>query len=229
MGLILNIETSTAICSVCLAHDGKLLCEKKAEPGLNHASILSVFIRQLFEETELKISQLDAVAVSAGPGSYTGLRIGVTTAKGLCYALDMPLIALDSLLILATGLKKKWKAGRFLFCPTIDARRDEIYLGLFGNHGDEIQPSSNLILSASIPFVIQENKVIAVGGSGAAKCRTFWKNPFLVFDEETIALSSDMTLHSEERLLAGQFEDPRSFEPNYIKPVHILAKSNATK
>src|SRR5690554_7515544 len=125
MALILNIETSTEVCSVNLARDGQLICERESLEGLNHSQLLTVFIEELFEESGCKPQELQAVAVSKGPGSYTGLRIGVSVAKGLCYALQKPLLAFSSLEVMAAAFLQSGNAPEdgALLCPLMDARR----------------------------------------------------------------------------------------------------------
>lgn len=220
MALLLNIETSSPICSVCLSHNGEMIAEKEDASGTNHASVLISFIQLLFRQVNLGINDLDAIAVSAGPGSYTGLRIGTATAKGLCYSLEKPLIAIDSLQALAVGLGKKYSEKNFFYCPTLDARRNEIYYGLFGKDAEEIISSSNIILSESIPFGIS-GKDIIIGGSGAGKCQSFWKDDALIFDYEIIPSARYMIPLSEKKFSHPQFEDIANFEPHYIKPVYI--------
>ena len=224
MALILNIETSSLICSVCISKHGKALIEKE-DLGINHASLLSVFIQQVFHEAKLELHHLDAVSVSAGPGSYTGLRIGVVTAKGLCFALEKPLIAIDSLQALSAGLEKKYQGSNFLYCPTIDARRDEIYYGVYGNNGEEIMSSRNIILSHSIPFEIPEEKKIVIGGSGVLKTRALWTHRALTFDETLTLSASYMIPLAEKQFNISKFENITAFEPRYIKPAYILAPS----
>jgi tRNA threonylcarbamoyladenosine biosynthesis protein TsaB len=223
LALILNIETSSSVCSVCLGRDGELILEKDDFSGINHASMLTVFIQQLFQETKLEMNALDAVAVSAGPGSYTGLRIGVVTAKGLCFSLDKPLIAIDSLQALASGLEKKIhdREDNFLYCSTIDARRNEIYFGLFGRDGEEILPSHNIILSPSLPFSIPEEYKVVVGGSGVLKCRQVWSDTAIVFDDSVVPSAQNMIFFSEKKINSTIFEEINHFEPHYIKPVYI--------
>ena len=134
MALILNIETSTNICSVCIAKDGNIIAKKESSEDKSHAKLLTLFIEDLFKEQKLSASDLDAIAVSKGPGSYTGLRIGVSVAKGLCYAKDLPLIAINTLQAMASGIISKISAddlNNSIIVPMIDARRMEVYSAFF--------------------------------------------------------------------------------------------------
>ena len=131
MALILNIETSSPVCSVCVAKDGAVFAFKESREPNSHARLLTVMIDELFSENKLSFQQLDGIAVSAGPGSYTGLRIGVSVAKGLCYALNKPLISVPTLSSLAEGIKQKVKVTDVFFMPVMDARRMDIYTAVY--------------------------------------------------------------------------------------------------
>ncbi|MFW6310237.1 MAG: tRNA (adenosine(37)-N6)-threonylcarbamoyltransferase complex dimerization subunit type 1 TsaB, partial [Prolixibacteraceae bacterium] len=156
MGQILNIETSTEVCSVALAKDGRLLFGEKNNEGLNHSELLTVFIEKLLHENAVAGGTIDAVAVSKGPGSYTGLRIGVSVAKGLCYALNKPLIAvgtLDAMGNYTARNPEEFNVGtslkNTLFCPMIDARRMEVYTSLYDISGQQIEPVTAKIIDES--------------------------------------------------------------------------------
>ncbi len=146
MGIILNIETATSACSVALAKDGAVIAAEETTEGLAHAEKLTLFIKNLMERVSMPLSALDAIAVGTGPGSYTGLRIGTATAKGLCYALDKPLIAVPTLKAMAMGAAKKINRTDVLYCPMIDARRLEVYTALYDYMGKEILPVHARIL-----------------------------------------------------------------------------------
>lgn len=194
---------------------------KEDASGTNHASLLAVFIRDLFKEHEVQPGRLDAVAVSAGPGSYTGLRIGVATAKGMCFALSKPLIAVDSLQALAVGMISNESRSCELFCPTVDARRNEIYYSLVDRNAAVTSPSTNLELTADLPFALPENAHCLVGGSGQKKAMLQWNQPGLMADEQTFHSSRWMISLSEQKYLSSRFEDTATFEPAYIKPVYF--------
>ena len=170
MALILNIETSTEVCSVSLAQNGKTLFKKESLEGLNHSRVLTVFIEGLFKENNIEPKMLDAVAVSKGPGSYTGLRIGVSVAKGLCYVLNIPLISVNSLEVL--GIYAAKNMGKYivskneesvLFCPMIDARRMEVYTALYNSKGEEIrQVSAEIIDEHFLSDLLENHEVLLI-------------------------------------------------------------------
>jgi tRNA threonylcarbamoyladenosine biosynthesis protein TsaB len=178
MAFILNIETSTEVCSVSLAENGNPVVLKESNEGFNHSKSLTVFIEEIFNDNNIKINTLDAVAVSKGPGSYTGLRIGVSVAKGLCYGLNIPLISVCSLEMMAVhtalNLEKYVSVENslpFLFCPMIDARRMEVYTALYNANGKEIRPVSAEIIDENFLSELLDTHQILFFGNGAAKCR----------------------------------------------------------
>ena len=141
MPLILNIETATEFCSVALARDGKLLSLRESQSGYSHAENITVFISEVIREAGVSLNDLDAIAVSKGPGSYTGLRIGVSTAKGLCFALDKPLLAVYTLQALTVGFfnsKFEIRNSKLFFCPMLDARRMEVYCAVYDSELNEV-------------------------------------------------------------------------------------------
>src|ERR1700712_2683209 len=145
MSYILQIETATTICSVALTKDGNVLAFKQLDERNIHAEIITLFIEELIKGAAIQFNDLDAIAVSCGPGSYTGLRIGVSTAKGLCFALDKPLIAIETLSAMAHGMITKegyGPADNILLCPMIDARRMEVFTAVFTTDGDKIKPTA---------------------------------------------------------------------------------------
>jgi len=178
MALILNIETSTEVCSVSLTESGNQIVLKESNEGFNHSKSLTVFIEELFKENNLKINALEAVAVSKGPGSYTGLRIGVSVAKGLCYGLNIPLISvcsLESMAVHTASNIEKYVSDRnslpFLFCPMIDARRMEVYTALYNSTGEEIRPVSAEIIDENFLSEFFDTNQILIFGNGAEKCK----------------------------------------------------------
>ncbi|TNF41403.1 MAG: tRNA (adenosine(37)-N6)-threonylcarbamoyltransferase complex dimerization subunit type 1 TsaB [Bacteroidetes bacterium] len=224
MALILNIETSTEVCSVSLAESGNLVVMKESNEGFNHSKLLTVFIDEIFKENSLKIKSLDAVAVSKGPGSYTGLRIGVSVAKGLCYGLNIPLISVCSLEMMAVhtarNLEKYVPASNslsYLFCPMIDARRMEVYTALYNTHGKEIRPVSAEIIEENFLSELLDKNQILFFGNGAEKCkaRIIHKNALFAGPFETSA--QFMQAISEIKYKNQEFEDVAYFEPFYLK------------
>lgn len=224
MALILNIETSTEVCSVSLAKNGELLLMKESTDGMNHSRLLTVFIEQIFSENNLDIKNLNAVAVSKGPGSYTGLRIGVSVAKGLCYGLGIPLISVGSLKTL--GIYTAANYSKFsniqpvaepLFCPMIDARRMEVYTSLYDLAGNEIRPVSAEIITPGFLSELLDKHSVLFFGNGAAKCANLLQHKNAVFAGPTATSAGFMTHISNQKYLAQQFEDVAYFEPFYLK------------
>ncbi len=213
MVFILNIETATKNCSVSISKDGEtLLCKEIAELGYSHAEKLHVFIEELLVEANIKYTNLNAIAVSQGPGSYTGLRIGISAAKGLCYALDIPLIALDTLAILAAQVH----IDEGLIIPMIDARRMEVYSAVFDAHHQKvIETQAEIITEDS--FKDYKEKLYLIGDS-SEKCKTFLSNSNFIFKEEIKYPSSkEMSLLSFEKYNIKDFVNVAYFEPLYLK------------
>jgi len=225
LGKILNIETSTRICSVALAVDGKVTAIQESAIENSHARQITVFAEQIMFQTGMNFQDLDAVAVSKGPGSYTGLRIGVSTAKGFCYSLDKPLISVGTLRSLANGMIQKFKAeGKqpedFLFCPMIDARRMEVYSAVYDSHLREVREiKAEVIDENSFAGFFQQNKSLVFLGDGAEKCRDVLSKASenAVFLEEFLASAAYMAPLAEEKFRNGDFEDTAYFEPFYLK------------
>jgi tRNA threonylcarbamoyladenosine biosynthesis protein TsaB len=224
MALILNIETSTEVCSVSLAQNGQLLFKKESTEGLNHSRILTVFIDELFRENNIQPKLIEAVAVSKGPGSYTGLRIGVSVAKGFCYGLDIPLISVNSLEILGIfaaqnpdSYNQLNKNTPVLFCPMIDARRMEVYTALYNSKGEEIRPVSAEIIDEHFLSDLFETHKIIFLGNGAEKCRSTIKHKNAFFEGPMITSAQLMQSISEEKFKNKEFENIAYFEPFYLK------------
>lgn len=220
MSLILQIETATTSCSVALAKNGKVIAAKTINQRNIHAEVITVFIGEIFAENELTFSELDAVAVSSGPGSYTGLRIGVSTAKGLCFSLDKPLIAVETLQAMATGFLSREKEieGGFLLCPMIDARRMEVYTALFDQKLNQLEATSAAIIDQeSFKQVLDQYKIIFFG-DGAAKCQAvLGYHPNAVFIDGFLNQAEDLTSIAAKKMESQTFEDVAYFEPFYLK------------
>lgn len=220
MGIILNIETSTRVCSVALAIDGNVNAIKESNIQNAHAESITLFSEEVIKKSGLKFSDLDAIAVSRGPGSYTGLRIGVSTAKGFCYALERPLIAIDTLKAMAFGMSKLVDIGRtdILFCPMIDARRMEVYTAIYDHELNCIQDTNAEIVDENSFAKVLENKKVYFGGDGSDKCKTvLGGNPNTTFLENFNPSSSYMANEAEDKFQSRQFEDVAYFEPFYLK------------
>ena len=218
MSLILQIETATTVCSVALAKNGNVLAYKEIDERNIHAEVLNVFIKELIVSVGLSFSDLDAIAVSCGPGSYTGLRIGVSTAKGLCFALDKPLIAVDTLAAMAGGAAAQNADLETLLCPMIDARRMEVYTALFDHAGNMIEPVAALIVDEeSFSTQLQDNNILFFG-DGADKCHSvFGHNPNAQFLSLFNNSATFLTQIALTKFNNKQFEDVAYFEPYYLK------------
>lgn len=218
---ILAIETATNLCSVSLSNHGKQICAVIGnEPNL-HATKLTVFIQELMEKTQVSLNQLAAVAVSMGPGSYTGLRIGVSTAKGLCYALDIPLIANNTLEALCSGFKAKYQDlnSKTLLLPMIDARRREVYTAVFNADGSWMKETEALIVDENtFDHYLDQGDDLILFGSGADKfIPTFGNNPQIQVVPNFDSIASFQDQKSFEKFQNQQFEDVAYFEPFYLK------------
>lgn len=215
MGLILNIETVTKTCSVALAENGKLLALAEEHDIQSHASKITLFINEVIEKSNKKLSDLDAIAVSIGPGSYTGLRIGLSSAKGLCYALNKPLITIDTLQSLAAGMIKKNFDEEALYIPNMDARRNEVYFAVFNSQLETIKCSEPLILEAN-SFNNYQKKLI-LGGNGNKKIDNIVKSVNIALLNINYS-SVNMIKISYEMLNINKFSNIVYIEPNYLKP-----------
>lgn len=224
MATILNIETSTEVCSVNLSNDGELIAAKETLEGLKHSELLTVYIEKLFQENQIKQGDLDAVAVSMGPGSYTGLRIGVSVAKGICYGLNIPLIAVNSLEIMGVHTSqnvsqyhKPVKGEKLLFCPMIDARRMEVYTSLYDATGKAIKPvTAEIITEDFLNDYLRDYKILFFG-NGAEKCRQTINHPNALFEGSSKTSAQFMQQLSLNKFNKKEFEDVAYFEPFYLK------------
>ena len=213
MGFILNIETATKNCSVALAKEGVVTAIKEiAEENFSHAEKLHVFIVALLEENKITFQDVDAVAVSQGPGSYTGLRIGVSSAKGLCYALNIPLIAIDTLEVLA----RKISVEEGVVIPMIDARRMEVYTAIFDKDFNQIRAIQAEIINEESYNDL--NETIHLLGDGASKFKTILTaDNFVYHDEAVFPSAQEMGVLSFDKYKKSDFVDVAYFEPYYLK------------
>lgn len=220
MALILNIETATKNCSVALSKAGKTLAIKElSEQNFSHAEKLHVFIEELFSETNLKLEDLNAVAVSQGPGSYTGLRIGVSAAKGLSYALSIPLIALDTLEILA----RKIQVNSGIIIPMIDARRLEVFSAFFDSSFTKIRAIKAEVIDEN--SYKEESEILHLIGDGAMKFKEILTDEkFHYYPEIQYPSAAEMGLISFQKFQNSQFEDVAYFEPFYLKDFVLITK-----
>ena len=221
MSVILQIETATTSCSVALAVDSKVVAFKQINERNIHAEVITLFIDELIASANLTYTDLNAIAVSSGPGSYTGLRIGVSTAKGLCFALDKPLIAIETLEAMAYGVihNDGVTIGQdTLLCPMIDARRMEVYCALFDATGQKVRPTSaDIIDEQSFADELNKHQIIFFG-DGADKCEaTLGVNPNAQFLLGFVNSATFLTQKAAEKFDKKEFEDVAYFEPYYLK------------
>lgn len=225
MSLILNIETATTVCSVALFEKERLLCLKELNEGYTHAENLHIFIAEALKEAGLKAGQLDAVAVSKGPGSYTGLRIGVSTAKGLAYALNIPLIGVDTLEVMASAARTATRED-VLFCPMIDARRMEVYTALYDAGLRQKHPVEALIVNEQSLSRFRQGGRICFFGDGMPKCKSLLSQiEEASFLEGIFPSAVHMIRPALRRFQSKTFEALAYFEPFYLKDFLILKKN----
>lgn len=223
--LLLHIETTTTVCSAALSRDGQLLGLEETRGAYVHAENLTVFCDRLLKQQDLKFAQLDGVAVSKGPGSYTGLRIGVSAAKGLCYALGIPLLAVDTLQAMAFGMRDEAKTG--LLCPMIDARRMEVYCAIYDQQLQMVQDVKPVIIDADSFAEQLRQGEIWFSGDGAEKCKVVLTHANARFTEAGWPSAKHMIALAEEKFRQQQFEDLALFEPFYLKTFHPGPKRSA--
>ena len=227
MSLILCIETGTDICSVGIARDGELVSLRESAEGRDHAKYVGVFVDELLRETGIAPDELDAVAVGMGPGSYTGLRIGVSFAKGLCYGQQIPLIAVGSLEALAEVAIEDNEAGILdvenwndaVLCPMVDARRMEVYTQLFDAAGNPLSEVSAEVVDENTFADIRRDKQLVIFGNGASKCCEVMSDATFI---EVAPSARGLARKAEQKLSAGQVEDIAYFEPFYLKDFVVI-------
>lgn len=218
MPLILSIDTSTTVCSVALHRDGVVAACYELFTEKSSSGMLTTLIQNTVQHSGHQLSELDAIAVAKGPGSYTGLRIGVSTAKGLCFALDKPLLAIDTLKAMVRQVAGFYPADHLL-CPMLDARRMEVYCAVYDPEGREIRPTSAQIIGESSFADLLAQQPVVFFGNGAAKCQA-------VLAHQPNAHFPAQTVHPSARTVGqlaatayeqSQFEDVANFEPYYLK------------
>lgn len=227
MSSILLIESSTEITSTALSVDGKIVYEMETRQPNSHTTQLAPYIENTlnFFSKEFKDKKIDAIAVSGGPGSYTGLRIGVALAKGLCYGFNVPLIAIDTLMLMTNQMTDRYPDH--LFCPMIDARRMEVYCAIYDTQLNNLKPvSADIINEQSFIDYLSTNKVCFFG-NGSNKCREIITHPNALFIDNIVPLASQMNTLAQEKFDKGQFEDVAYYEPYYLK--EFVAKVSVNK
>ena len=220
--MIICIETATNLCSVALCDRSGVLSLKESNDQRSHASMLTVYIKELLEENGVNAFALEAVAVSKGPGSYTGLRIGVSVAKGIAFAASIPLIGVETTLSMFMGMKNKIVSeehidSNTLFCPMLDARRMEVYSAIYDIEGKCIKNISAEIITESSFSSIPGSHRIVFFGDGASKCKDTIKRANTSFEDNFAMSASNMHIPAFQALKLKHFEDVAYFEPFYLK------------
>ncbi len=224
MATILNLETATTNCSVSIAQNGKLLAINELNSlNYSHSEQLHNFIMHVLDKASLILNNLDAIAVSKGPGSYTGLRIGVSAAKGLCFSLDIPLISVATLESMAYQLKVE---DQDLIIPVLDARRLEVYAAVFDSNYRRLQETRAEIIHPDSFQVWEDAKKVYLIGSGAEKCKGILQSPNFNFKSTVVPSAREMCMLSHKKFISGDFEDIAYFEPYYLKDFMLSRKEN---
>lgn len=219
MTYILLIETADEVCSVGLSANGRLINKEEIIEKNAHSRLINTLIESLLNKSNLSFSEIDAIAVSKGPGSYTGLRIGTATAKAFCYALNIPLISINTLQSLATNFNNAKPVSEDVFLmPMLDARRMEVYTALYNSQIIEVMPTTALVLSETVLSTWTQNKKVILFGNGANKCNDFISNMRNVSVVDDIHPSvNGMLTEANNLFIKNKFEDIVNFEPFYLK------------
>lgn len=217
--MILCLETATSLCSVALCNDRSVISLKESDEGRSHASLLTLFIDELLREAGIRTTDLEAVAVSKGPGSYTGLRIGVSVAKGIAYAASIPLIGIDTTYSMFRGYISKTETMKEtdLFCPLLDARRMEVYYSVFDVKGNTVRPIRAEVIGKESFSDIPDDSGIYFFGDGSGKCEDIIKRNNIFFDKDFRISASFMQQPACEYLKERRYENTAYFEPFYLK------------
>lgn len=223
---ILNIDTATDICSVALTRGSEVVALRENADGKSHAKTLLPFIRDILSEQQIAPDALDAVSLSTGPGSYTGLRIGTSTAKGICYAMGIPLIGIPTLQLIAAPFAERYDSlTNYVICPLLDARRMEVFTSVYTPDLQQVNPVSAVIVDENSFTEILSKKQVLFCGNGVEKCRDLLKkSPHSHFDTTPIS-AKNMAKIALKKFESKQFEDVAYFEPYYFKE-YIAAKSH---
>ena len=224
MALILHIDTATVNAVVGISENERVIDFLTNNNQKDHASFVQPAIKQLLQKNNISIQQLNAVSVTEGPGSYTGLRVGMASAKGLCYALNIPLLALSTLKVMALSvIEHTTQPELYLYCPMIDARRVEVFTGLYDNELNEILPASSVILVATyLNDILQKKKIIFLG-NGAQKFINLSHHSNIIFSEEPISTSA-LAAISTKKFNEKNFADLHRADSIYIKPFFTTYK-----
>jgi tRNA threonylcarbamoyladenosine biosynthesis protein TsaB len=226
MPLILSIETATSVCSAAIHQGGKLLAQAEFHLDKVHATALTPTIDFLLQQCGLQKQDLSAIAVSKGPGSYTGLRIGVAVAKGLCFTLNIPLIAVETLEAMALGVAPLAAKDNLLICPMLDARRMEVYCALFDPSGGRLAPTQAVVVDESFPDIMFAGRNVVCCGDGVDKCKPILqplRNTYVA--DAVYPLAKSVGALATLRFGQRQFENLVDFEPYYLKEFFKPTKS----
>lgn len=217
MAFILSIETATSVCSVCLSADGKIIDCRENVTDNSHAKMLTVFIEEILADNAIAFTDLSSIAVSAGPGSYTGLRIGTSVAKGLCYALNIPLIAVPTLQCLALAIQQHSDKPEAVYLPVLDARRIDVYTAIY-NHGlTELVPAGCVTVNTDFETSLSKFRRVYIGGNGMQKCKEVFSAANLIFVDGIACDSRAMVPVAHQKFIKKEFENMAYFEPVYLK------------
>lgn len=225
--LILCIETATKMCSVALYKGDVLLSLKEQGGSYAHAENLTIFIEEVVNQANILLKNIDAIAVSKGPGSYTGLRIGVSTAKGLAFALQKPIIAVETLFSMANLAANEYNSEDIYLCPMIDARRMEVYCAIYDSALNLIKSTSAEIIYPNIFDEVVENKKMIFFGDGAPKCKEVFKNKSnYIFSANEFISAKGIIQPALKKWSKKDFEDLAYFEPYYLKEFITVSSKN---
>lgn len=224
--LILNLETSTDVCSVAISRGEEILSLKASDKPFRHSEWLTTFVQQCIDETGFSLQEMDAVAVGSGPGSYTSLRVGTSTAKGICYALGLPLISVNTLKALALAAFNEFKMTDAYYCPMIDARRMEVYCAIFNGQNKVVsEPEAVVVEAGSFNRYFSEKITMIFTGNGAEKCRDILQSNQAQF-HPLICSASHMPALASKKYSEGNFEEIAYYVPSYLKPPNITKPKN---
>jgi tRNA threonylcarbamoyladenosine biosynthesis protein TsaB len=227
MACILNIETSASVCSIAVAKDKEIIFSLSDNGGMSHSASLGVFVSEALQYLKKQDLNLDAVALSEGPGSYTGLRIGTSMAKGLCYGLQIPLIAIPTLKLLASiAAKSITTASDALLIPMLDARRMEVYAAVYSSDLTLIQPPQAIIINAKSFLQLRSSQKIYFFGSGSDKCREILNSETSFFLGHIIPNADTMAVLAENKYCKNDFANTAYFEPFYLKEFQATTPRN---
>lgn len=219
MAIILNIETTTKNCSVSIAKNGETIAIKELNNGnYSHAEVLHTYIESIIKEARIDVKEISAIAVSKGPGSYTGLRIGVSAAKGFCFALDKPLISVDTLKALSMAIKIE--SGHII--PMLDARRMEVYSAVFNHKYEQVSKTAAVVITEDSFLEFLDKGLVYFIGDGAKKCKETITHKNAIFIDDVFPSAKQMSTLSFEKYKKNDIEDVAYFEPFYLKDFIVI-------